>query len=474
MGNRPGAGARAWKRRVSSLRRRWATVRESFSTQLWPVPLTAIVVAVVSGILLPMLDARIDGKLPDSIRALLFNGGPDSARAVLSTIAGSLITATSLTFSLTVLALQLASSQASPRLLRLFSSDRMVHGTLATFLGTFAFSLTVLRTVQNKTDSTAAAVPSISITICLLLTLTSVVMLTVFLAHLAKQLRVETMLRNVHRETRRTIALVSSTTEEGLEIIPAGTRPARVTPVAAERSGFLVSTSRSSIIALAKRFDLVVEEERSIGSSVIAGVPLVSWWPRTGSMVHEEGSEEFDPDAFASGVRSAYATSYERTSSQDIGFGLRQLVDIAIRALSPGINDPTTAEHALSHISAVLCSITKLPIQPAGLLDDDGELRLIVRPHRFQDLLELAVGQPRRYGAGDPAVVVRLFQLLREVALNTTDSRHRDAIAEQCQRLQDSLAERNFDDTELSRFEPLIESVGAALAGANGVDGEPA
>lgn len=467
-----GASARAWRRRISGVRRRWARFRESFSTQLWPVPLTAILVAVLAGIFLPILDARIDSELPDSIRALLFNGGPDSARAVLSTIAGSLITATSLTFSLTVLALQLASSQASPRLLRLFSSDRLVHGTLATFLGTFAFSLTVLRTVQNSTDSTAAAVPSISITVCLLLTLTSVVMLTVFLAHLAKQLRVETMLRNVHRETRRTIALVASTTDDGPTTIPEGTRPAKVTPVPAERSGFLVSTSRSSIIALAKRFDLVVEEERSIGSSVIAGVPLVSWWPRTGALVHQEGAEEFDPDAFASGVRSAYVTSYERTSSQDIGFGLRQLVDIAIRALSPGINDPTTAEHALSHISAVLCSITKLPTQPAGLLDDDGELRLIVRPHRFEDLLELAVGQTRRYGADDPAVVVRLFQLLREVALNTAEARHRDAIAQQSQRLQDSVALQNFDEFERARFAPLVESVAAALAGANGVDEE--
>lgn len=172
--------------------------------------------------------------LPEPVRAVLFNGGPESARAVLSTISGSLITATSLTFSLTVLALQLASSQASPRLLRLFASDSTVHGTLATFLGTFAFSLMVLRTVQNSTDSTAAAVPSISITLCLLLTLSSVIMLTVFLAHPAKQLRVETMLRTVHRETRRTISQVSSTTEDGAENMSTRVRPKQVNAVLAE------------------------------------------------------------------------------------------------------------------------------------------------------------------------------------------------------------------------------------------------
>jgi len=457
-------GSRAGHPRTAGIRRRWARLQEAVSTQLWPTPLAAIFIAVVAGILLPLLDARVDEELPESIRVLLFNGGPDSARAVLSTIAGSLITATSLTFSLTVLALQLASSQASPRLLRMFSSDSMVHATLATFLATFAFSLLVLRTVQNSTDSTAAAVPSISITVCILLTLASVVMLTVFLAHLAKQLRVETMLLRVHRETRRTLVLVESTTPDGPEVIPAGTRPTTVNTVLAERSGFLTSASRRAVVALASRFDIVVEEEHSLGSSVISGVPLVSWWSRSDTVPTDAHGEELDHDAFERTVRSAYPTTYERTSSQDIGFGLRQLVDIAVRALSPGVNDPTTAVHALSHVSAVLCRIAKLPPQPAGLLDNDGELRLIVRPHSFSNLLNLGMEQPRRYGASDPQVVARLFLMLREVALNTEDSGRLASIAMQRSRLIASIAEEDFDPIERATFVELIEAVDAALA----------
>lgn len=458
--------ARAEHRRIARLRRQWARIRDAVSTQLWPIPLFWILAAVLAGVLLPILDARVDDRLPDPVRALLFNGGPDSARAVLSAIAGSLITATSLTFSLTVLALQLASSQASPRLLRLFSSDRTVHATLAIFLGTFAFALMVLRTVQNSTDSTAAAVPSISVTLCLLLTLSSVVMLTVFLAHLAKQLRVETMLRNVHRETRRTLALVESTTEDGIAHIDASFRPSKVNPVLAERSGFLTSASRTAVIALASRFDLVVEEEHSIGSSIIAGVPLASWWPRAGTAPKESENGEFNQDGFDHAIRSAYSTGYERTSTQDIGFGLRQLVDVAVRALSPGVNDPTTAVHALSHVSAVLCRIAQLPAQPEGLLDDDGELRLIVRPHSFAHLLELGIEQPRRYGAGDPEVVARLFLMLREVALNTTDADNRAAIASQRVRLEASIDAQVYDETERKRFAALIVSVKAAVSGA--------
>lgn len=450
-------GSRAEDRRIAGIRRRWALIREAIATRLWPIPLGTIILAVAVGILLPLLDAVIDDQLPDAIRLALFNGGPDSARAVLSTIAGSLITATSLTFTLTVVVLQLASSQATPRLLRLFARDRMVHATLAVFLGTFTFSLMVLRTVQNSTDSTAAAVPSISITLCLILTLTSVIMLTVFLDHLAKQLRVETMMRNIHRETRRTIDLVRSTTEDGPETIPEGTRPDTVRTVLATRSGFLHSASRSRLAALATTLDIVIEEEHSIGSSVIAGVPVVSWWPRSGG----DMDEDFDEEAFDRSVRSAFPTGYERTSSQDIGYGLRQLVDVAIRALSPSVNDPTTAVHALSHISAVLCQIAQLPPQPAGILDDDGVLRLIVRPHRFEALLNLAVEQPRRYGVSDPDLVARLFLLLREVALNTTNAKHRAAINEQCDRLAGAVKTVEYDEPELERFAALAESVRA-------------
>lgn len=451
-------GSRAEHRRIAGFRRRWALIREAFDTRLWPIPLATIIAAVVLGVLLPLLDARVDEQLPEPVVAVLFNGGPESARAVLSTIAGSIITATSLTFSLTVVALQLASSQASPRLLRLFSRDRTVHYTLATFLGTFTFALMVLRSVQNSTDETAAAVPSISITLCLLLTLTSIVMLTLFLAHLAKQLRVETMLRNVHRETRRTIELVGSTTEDGPTDVPEDIRPDTFYTVDAARSGFLVSTSRSRIVAMATDLDLIVEEEHSIGSSVIAGVPIVSWWPRTGVL-----PEDFDSDSFDRVVRSAYSTGYERTSSQDIGFGLRQLVDICIRALSPSVNDPTTAVHALSHISAVLGAIANLPTQPAALLDDDGNIRLIVRPHRFDALLNLAIDQPRRYGSSDPDVVARLFLMLREIALNTEKSHHHDSIRAQLDRLEASVSTTDFDERDRDRFSELAASVERAL-----------
>ena len=171
-----------------------SVLRDAFQTQLWPLPIVGVVIAVVAGIGIPRLDALVDSGIPGSVSTYLFDGGPDAARTVLSSISGSLITVTSLTFSLTVVTLQLASGQFSPRLLRTFSRDRFVHVTLALFLATFTYSLVVLRTVRNGGDTDPDFVPQISITLAVVAALASVVCLVLFLAHLAQQIRVETIL----------------------------------------------------------------------------------------------------------------------------------------------------------------------------------------------------------------------------------------------------------------------------------------
>ena len=147
----------------------WSALRDAVRTQLWPIPAIGIALAALVGVLLPRLDARIDDNLPPVAANYLFGGGAAAARAVLEAIAGSLITVTSLTFSLTVVTLQLASSQFSPRLLRTFSSDRFVQGTLALLLGTFTYALTVLRTVRTPADDQDLFVPQISVTLAFLL-----------------------------------------------------------------------------------------------------------------------------------------------------------------------------------------------------------------------------------------------------------------------------------------------------------------
>lgn len=436
------------RHRRATWRRRAASFREAFESRLWPLPLTAVVAAVVLGVALPVLDRAWDASLPAATEALLFGGGSDAARAVLSAIAGSLISAASLTFSLTVVALQLASSQGSPRLLRMFASDRTVHATLAMFLGTFAYALTVLRTVDDATEDADAFVPRIAVTLASLLTFASVIMLTFFLAHLARQLRVETMMRDVHREASATLVVMRDDVADRAAQDLTGSEAART--VAAPWSGFLTSVDRARLIALAERHDIVVRECRDVGSSLVSGTPLVQWWPAPGAAPARRTGD--DLEAVDADLVGAFSTAYERTPAQDVGFGLRQLADIAIKALSPGVNDPTTAVHVLGHISALLGDLADLDHRPEGYAGTDGALRLIPSGDGFAALVDVGLSQIRRYGAGDADVVTRMYGVFDDLGWRVRTEPQRAVVAAQVRRLDDAVAAASFDDTDRERF----------------------
>ena len=438
--------------------RRWSRVADTVRTELWPLPALGVLVAVALAVGLARLDEAVDQDLPVELASILFGGGPSAAREVLGAIAGSLITVTSLTFSLTVVTLQLASSQFSPRLLRTFTADRFVQVTLALFVTTFVYALTLLRTVRTATEG-GDFVPRIGITFGYLLTLASVLGLVAFLAHLVRQIRVETMLRNVHQEARRTIERMLPEDEEGQQLASPQTPPATSVWVTSESSGFLTAIDEEGLLAAAVDADACVILDRPAGSSLVEGTPVARAWPVSGEWRDESRAQ------LVRRVRAAVTTGYERTASQDLGFGLRQLADVAARALSPGVNDPTTAVHTLGHSSALLCDLVRRDLRSAQLADEHGAVRVVLMREDFAGLLELAVGQPRRYGAQDPGVLSRIYWLLREVGWIVTREEQREAVTTQLERLDRTAAQQEFDQVELATLQDLSEAVRAALRG---------
>lgn len=438
-------------------RARWDQAREALRTQLWPLPVAGVVGAVTLGVGLPRLDARVDDGLSASVSSYLFGGGADAARDLLSAVAGSLITVTSLTFSLTVVTLQLASSQFSPRLLRTFTRDRVVHVTLAVFLATFTYALTVLRTVRTSGDGRAVFVPQLAVTTAFLLALVSVLALVLFLAHLAAEIRVETALRNVHAEATQTVCRVLD--ERDPDATPAAPPdvPAGAALLCATSSGFLVRVDERALLAAAVETDAVLLLSVCPGSSVVDGTPVGALWPVAA------GSEV--GTGLAGRAAAAIVTGYERTAGQDVAYGLRQLVDVAVKALSPGINDPTTAVHALGHCAALLCELARRDLGPRLLTDGDGRVRVVLRRPTLADLLELAVAQPRRYGAADALVLGRLADLLREVAWSVPPGPDRRLVADQLDRLRATMGTQDFDAHEQAGLERATAAVEAALAG---------
>lgn len=442
-----------------STEQRWlSTVRDTARTQLWPFPVLGVVVAVVLGVGLPLVDAAVDGALPPALAGLLFSGGPDAARTVLSSVSGSLITVTSLTFSLTVVTLQLASSQFSPRLLRTFTRDRFVHLTLALFLATFVYALTVLRTVRSSDDG-GAFVPQIAVTVAYLLTVVSVLGLVVFLAHLARQIRVETIVATVHGQGSATLNAVLDDRGPDTEARPpVPTPPTGALPLPVARSGFLVRVDEPDLLDAATDARAVVLLDEHPGAFLVAGTPVASAWP-----LDSDGALNGQArDRLTAAVGEAVVTGVERTAAQDVGFALRQLTDVVNKALSPGINDPSTAIHTLGHSAALLCEIAGRDLGPRVLCDGDGRVRVVLRRHSFADLLDLAVAQPRRYGAADPAVLARLIRLLREVGWCAAPEQ-RSVVVEQLDRLRVTAGDQDFDDQEQRRLGELADEVQAAL-----------
>jgi uncharacterized membrane protein len=399
------------------------------------------------------VDGLLESRDSDHPLTFVFGGGPSAARDLLAAIAGSLISVTGLIFSLTVVAFQLGSSQYSPRLLQTFATDRVVQLTLAQLTATFVYALTVLRTVRTEsaTEGETAFVPRLSITVAYVLTLGSVLAVVLFLGHLARALRVETMLRDVHEEAGATH---DRELPDDLEhpATPARLPPGPGIPVAAPSSGFVVDVDEERLVSAAARADVVVLLAARIGDSVVAGTPLAHVWAR-------DGVPHPDTAVVQEALGRSLRLDFERSPVRDIAYSLRKVVDIAVRALSPGINDPTTAVHALSHASALLGDLISRPLGPDCRADDDGVVRLIVPQWTPDDLVELVLEEPLHYASGQPAVLRRMATLLREVAWRAPRGTVDRALHDRLRSVVDLAAESTrITEAERRSWEVALES----------------
>ena len=439
------------------------SIRDSLRAQLWPIPAIGVVLALILGTIIPNLDAAIDGSLPQWLDAIVFSGDAGAARTVLDAVSSSLITVTSLTFSLTVVTLQLASSQFSPRLLRTFTGDIFVQVTLAIFLSTFTYSLTVLRSVRSEEESVAAFVPRIAVSVSFFLAIASVLALVFFLAHVTSQIRVETILEKVH-------AAASATASDSLERLDAPKTDDTPTPVgpltpppdtlivSSWRSGFLLRIDQDILLELATSLDAYIRFDRIPGSFVVERTPIARIWREGPGSFSDEEQEQID-----SSLKAAMNFGAERTGTQDVGYGLRQLVDVVNKALSPGVNDPTTAVHGLGYISAFLSELAQYQLGPVVFADSKETVRVECARYGFGDYLEIAINQPRHYGGSDSFVARRVLQLLRDLAW-AIPSDHFEAVLGQLDRTRELLETQTYDHTERSEQAELVAEVERIIA----------
>lgn len=392
--------------RLSSL---WERLRVSF----WFLPSALAAAAFALSFLLVELDRWLGD---ETVRELgwLYTFGPEGARAVLSAIASSMITVAGLTFSITMLTLQLASSQFGPRLMRDFMRDRGNQLVLGVFIATFLYCLLVLRTVRGTEESSFT--PHIAIFFGVALAVASLAVLIFFVHHVATSIRIETVLADLACQAREGIdRLYPAPIGEGPAEAAVSDEEAKdasagpMTALSSEESGYVQRIDHEKLMRLACTHDLVVRIEARPGAFVALAEPLLSWRgpPHLGEELRSE-------------LRQSVILGEDRSPHQDLELTLRRIVEIAQRALSPGINDPTTAIYCLDRLEEALALLASRRQPASHRFDPSGQLRVIAPSHGLAELAPPAFIAVARYGLQDADVVARLLSAIGGVAGQAT------------------------------------------------------
>ena len=431
---------------------------ENLQASLWFLPTLFILGAVALSMILGAIDTTLSQRRSNA-GAWFFSGTADAAQALLAVIAGSLITAISIAYSVTIIALQQMSAQFTPRVLRTFTADRGNQVVLGAYIGTFIYALLVLRQVRNE-ESGVPFVPAISVWVGLILALVCLGLLIYFIHHISQLLQVSIFMDNVHD------ALIA----ELDEIYPTGFGrdldesmvPTALVGEMEDASGHQVLRAREA--GYLRNIDAHTLFEVSDGIA-----PWVFVRPRVGSFVPHgcvltvfPGDVPLDEQQ-AELLRSAFVLDTERTLNQDPLFGIRQLVDIALKALSPAINDPTTAEYSLSNLGDVIGRLGERPFPSSERLGPDGATHYIFSRPTWEDFVDAAFSQIRRQAFDNVHVTSYLLGVLYEVARCLPAGPRGQAIQSQVDEVRHALTRGQFSPAEVAAIQEQCARVEMAL-----------
>lgn len=391
-------------------------------TSLWFVP----VACVVGGVFLSFLTIAIDRRSGFTLIPESLTGGPDAAIQILSTVAGSMVSLAALVLTITMVVVQLAMGQFSPRIVQTFLRDKPSQFAIGLFVATFAHAMLAMREVHFDRGG---SVPGLAIVVAYVLIVVSIAALVLYVHHIGQSLRVSAIIELVGSGTRK--AIDSQYPDEG-DAPPAGPVPVVVAP----RSGVLSHIDHDRLVEVAADADCCLELVPALGDFAPAGAPLVR--------IHGDADRLDDDD-----VTSAIVLGLERTLEQDVAYGFRMLVDVAERSLSDShFEDPTTAVQAVDRLHDGLRQLARRPFPPPEHRDAGGTVRFVMPTMDWAAYVELAFEEIRRAGAASPQVARRLRSALDDL-LAVAPPERRPPLEEQRSLLDAAAAEALGDDREV-------------------------
>lgn len=388
---------------MRSTGRRWDEWSERARTSLFFLPLLAVIGAAAAAAGLMALDSELDGtrQLP-----FVFTSTVQSAREVLSTVAAATISFAGIAFSVALLVIQRTSAQYSPRVVQTLFRDPFNRRVMATVVGTFTYCLVVLRSVRTPDeDGVEAVVPNLSISVALVLGIVAILAVVAFIDHSAHSMDVSEILERVTDDAADRLDTTMAVPADAI-VDPATVLAARVQVhhvVRFDRRGWVQQLDLAQLRDLAPS-DGALVVHTAPGRYAVPGTSFCSLAGSVG-----------DLDTFERRLLDAVSLGSSRTLLQDPSYGLRQSVDVALRALSPGVNDPTTAQDAIFHSAAMLVDLLRAPEPPRAVRCDGDGLLLLPEMPRHDDLVDLAYDEVRRAAAPHPTVCIYLLESLRQV-----------------------------------------------------------
>lgn len=417
--------------------------------QLWLVP--ALITAGAAGLAYLLL--RYGSEILNGGGSevwWLYSGEANTARELLSSLLSGLMTMTSLIVSVTFVILTLAASQLGPRLISIFLTDRQIQSVLGLFLGTILYIIIVLRTLDDTLGS--KGVPHVAVTVASVLTIACLVAMLFYIHKIARSIIADNVVEAVAQGLRSDVRDILSDEDGRPEASGLAVERAYSASIALDRCGYI------QVIDYGKLVDLACREKAVLEVRVRAGHYLL----QRGDHVIAHGDRRFE-GRVEDEVREAFVIGSERTPAQDLEHGIRQLVEIAIRALSPGINDQFTAIAVIDRLGGAFEEIFLRSLQPNVLRDKDGEVRVLAERSDPRGLLDAAFNPIRQAGAEHPAILIRIADIFRQLVPALRIDEVRRPVLLHLGKLEDTarhanLAPNDRDDT-LDRIEQARDSI---------------
>lgn len=376
---------------------------DTFWNSFWIIPSIMAILAAGGAVATVLLDRSLGEAWVRDI-GMVWAGSAEGARGVLAAVAGSVMTVVSIVFSLTVTTLAQTSSHFGPRVLRNFTSDRGNQMVLGTFIATFVYCLLVLRTVRS-TDETSF-VPHLSVNIGVVLALASLGVLIYYIHHVAQSIQAENLIAEIGHDFQGSLKVlfpenIGAGTDEPPEKFDWGAGRT----VESDGNGYLQRIAEDTLLEIAGKHDIVLRLEKRPGDFVIKTTPLLKVLPP--AAVDRE---------LEKALRACFALGRFRTPHQDAAYSIQQLVEIALRAMSPGINEPYTALTCIDWLAASLRGMANRQMPEPVRRDDAGAVRVVSCPISFDELAAASFDQIRTYSASNAEVMSRLLDVIAELA----------------------------------------------------------